>query len=472
MRLERHQGTDERKILIGMVVDTHVLGHISERWNPPGLFSSRWSNLIGGWCVRFYQKYKKAPNRQIEDIFRNWARKSSEENTIDLIEQFLDGLSDEYEETRREINSDYLIDLASLYFNRVKIQNTIESLQTLLDSGEVEQAIELVNEYHPLEIGIGAGIDVLQDEAAIQSAFQEKSEPLMSYPGALGDFFSGTLERDSFIAFMGPEKRGKSFWLQDVAFRAILQRRKVAFFEVGDMSQNQVMRRFMVRASHHPIGPCTIRYPKNISVHEGTAKLRTKTKKFKQGLSWIQAKKSCQILQRKRIRSQQSYFRLSVHPNSSLSVQGLEGILLKWEMDEWVPDVIIIDYADILNMSYPNMDMRHRINETWKELRALSQKWHCLLVTATQTDAASYSADLLSMKHFSEDKRKLSHITGMIGLNATPEEKDLGVMRLNWVARREGHFSERRCVYVAGCLALANPAIKSCFDEGIPHGNS
>ena len=51
----------------------------------------------------------------------------------------------------------------------------------------------------------------------------------------------------------------------------------------------------------------------------------------------------------------------------------------------------------------------------------------------------------------------------MIGLNQTPEEKEIGVMRLNWVILREGVFVETKCVYVAGCLAIANPAIRSCW---------
>ena len=54
-------------------------------------------------------------------------------------------------------------------------------------------------------------------------------------------------------------------------------------------------------------------------------------------------------------------------------------------------------------------------------------------------------------------------MTGMVGINATEKEKDRGITRLNWVVLREKAFSSYRCVYVAGCLAIAHPAIKSTW---------
>ena len=115
-------------------------------------------------------------------------------------------------------------------------------------------------------------------------------------------------------------------------------------------------------------------------------------------------------------------------------------------------------------MSYPGLEGRDRIDETWKHLRFLSQMFHCLVVTATQSDTLCYNANIITKRNFSGDKRKNAHVTGMIGLNQKdPEEKEIGVTRLNWVVMRERAFSVHKCVYVAGCLAIANPAIRSTY---------
>lgn len=97
------------------------------------------------------------------------------------------------------------------------------------------------------------------------------------------------------------------------------------------------------------------------------------------------------------------------------------------------------------------------------ECRGLAQKWHALLVSATQADAASFNRPTMDESNFSEDKRKFGHVTGMLGINQTPDEKDRGVQRLNWIVLREDEFSTARCVHVAGCRSIARPVIRSSF---------
>ncbi|KKK61364.1 hypothetical protein LCGC14_3015050, partial [marine sediment metagenome] len=72
----------------------------------------------------------------------------------------------------------------------------------------------------------------------------------------------------------------------------------------------------------------------------------------------------------------------------------------------------------------------------------------------TQSDAASYGVRTQTMRNFSNDKRKMAHVTGMLGLNQGEKEKALCVMRLNWVVLRESPYQMRQCLYVGQCLAL------------------
>lgn len=470
MRIEKREGSHERRILIGMIVDRVVLARIVSKWQKPGLFNSKWANIVGAWCVKFYRKYAKAPGKAIEGLFETWAAEASDENTVALVERFLESLSEEYETLEKESNSEYLIDLAAAHFNKVALSQLRDALEGDLDNGDIDKAQQKVREFGRIEMGTGAGINPLADETAIRAAFEDKREPLIRYPGALGNFFADALERDAFVAFMGPEKRGKTHWLLDIAFRGVRQGRRVAFFEVGDMSQNQILRRLMSRVAKHPIKPTTaetgpVRFPKSIEYTPGelSATVEFEEFEFAKPLSWKKAWRECQRMCRV-LESDGTLLRLSCHPNSSLSVIGLQDVLTNWEHESgWVPDVVVIDYADILAPIPGYSESRDQVNATWKRLRAISQATHCLVVTATQTDAASYRADVIDRSNFSEDKRKLAHVTGMVGLNATKQEKQAGLMRLNWVVLREAPFSEDRCCHVAGCLDLCNPAIKSTF---------
>jgi replicative DNA helicase len=259
-----------------------------------------------------------------------------------------------------------------------------------------------------------------------------------------------------------------------MAFRAASQRRRTVLFEAGDNTQTQVVRRFCSRISRHPYYPKKIQIPKAIHVppkqrravdgkSEQTARVEFKTKIFQQGLEIDKVFESREQFILRKLRSRNSYLRLSCHPNSSLSVESIVSTLHSWQTDGWVPDVIVIDYADILDMSQSRLDRRDQIDRTWRHLRRLSQTFHCLVVTATQTDARSYDAKIIRTKHFSEDKRKLAHVTASIGLNANPREEIIGVMRLNWVVRREGASKSLQCIHVAGCRDIANPAMVSSY---------
>lgn len=465
MRIDKKNSDVERRILIGMIVDPVVLGRINSKWHPKA-FRSKWSNIVAQWCLQYYQRYDKAPMKQIESLFEIWSEKTKDKTNVNLVDKFLTSLSDEYEDLKSESNSDYIIDIAARHFNQVKMENLVEQVESDITEGRPDKAHDRLVGYHKIEMGVGEGIDVLQNEDAIRKAFDtEHKDSLIKFPGALGEFFKGSLEREGFISFMGKKGVGKSWWLMTMAYEAMLQRKRVAMFEVGDMGESQTMRRFMIRASKQPRSPRWIEYPTKIWRNKKKHRIERAfdERNFTTKLSWRKAKKACDRVMQKRVKSKDTYLKLSCHFNSTLSVDGIESILQDWERSVWIPDVIVIDYADILKMQYSKFEGRDAINETWKRLRALSQRRHCLLITATQSDADSYDRNTLKMKNFSDDRRKVDNVTGMIGINQTEDEKGKGIMRLNWISLRDDEFHPSNCVHVAGCLAIGNPAIRSCF---------
>jgi len=464
MKVIKKNSDQERRIIIGMIVDSLVLGRIASKWQYR-MFKSKWANIVAKWCLNYYKRYEKAPMKNVEGMFETWSANAKDKSTVNLVSQFMSSLSAEYEELGEESNSDYIIDIAGHYFNQIRIERLVESVESDVTGGEIESAHSRLIEYNKIEMGVGAGIDVFQDSEAMRRAFADKRESLIKFPGALGRFFKGSLEREGFVAFMGKKGVGKSFWLQTMAYEGMLQRRKVVMFEVGDMGESQTMRRLMIRTARHPHSPCTIKYPLSLVRSKNKRKLIRDWKEieFEDKLDWRKAKKACQRVMQKKVKSGDSYFKLSCHFNSTLSVDGIDSILQDWEREGWGPDIIVIDYADILDMDCGGAEGRDRINETWKRLRALSQRYHCLVLTATQSDTASYNRQLMKMDNFSDDRRKIDSVTGMIGINQTSDEKKKQLMRLNWVSLRDDEFFPVQCVTVYGCLQVANPAVKSCF---------
>lgn len=463
MKVETYDGRVDRQILAGMVMDKAVLGAVASRWDkshPP--FASREMNLLGAMAVQHYMKYKKAPGRDIVGHFDRWAQDgAADPDTVRLTERILSSVSQEYEQGT-PLSSAYLLDLADQRFNAVRAKELRDLIDADLSSGDVQKAMDRIDLFRPLRIGAASGVSLLSEPALVKSAFESQGEVVMRWgQKALDDFFEDSLERDAFVTFVGKEKVGKSFWLQEVMWSLIHQGRNTAFFEVGDQSQAQVIRRIAARAAGRPYkADRLVRVPTALDTSSEPAEVDYEERSYDAPMTWDEVSAAFRNLSREVGKDR---LKLSVHPNSSISALGIEAIVESWVRSGWVPDAIVLDYIDILAPIDGKADTRDQINATWKALRRLNQQYHCLLVGATQADAASYDAKMLTMRNFSEDKRKHSHVTGMVGINQTTKEKEKGIYRLNWIVGRDLEFSTDRCVYTAACLPLANPAVISSF---------
>lgn len=456
MKVTRYDGSDLRRVLTGMVTDTTVCARVSGQWPPGGLFDASWANLVGGWCVDHMRKYGQPPNGQLRGAFDQWAAgKSSDDKVVAAVEKFLRALSDAHEKQESSPSSDYLLDVAGRYFNKVRVRGVIEQAEEDLDANDVERAVGRLAGLSRVELGKGSLVKLSEDYDAWRQAFDaDRQVQLIHYPGRLDDFLGSAMVRDALIAFMGPDKSGKSMWLLDAAYRAIRDRHRVAYFEAGDMSQDAVLRRLAQRATRRPIQAKRCKHPTEV---DSDGNVKWEYRQFDKELTPSEVFKAIQKVTRKR-----DVLRLACYPNSSISVTGISSTLGDWEREGWVPDLVVIDYADILAPPVGVGETLDQIDVTWKHLRRMSQELHCLVLTATQSNAAAYGKQrVLGRQHFSGRKTKLAHVNGMIGLNVSPEDKKNGVTRLNWVVKRDGYYNERWAVPVAGCWAMCCPAVRS-----------
>ncbi len=777
---EVYEGELVRRVLFGMISNRSVLGRIAVKWdNKKGLFKTREPNILAGLCIRYFQKYDKAPELEIHSLVRGWGETTQDSASIELVENLTKEITANYEAAKEALNPELIIDQAGKLFSRVRLENMVIAINGALALDDVDKAEEIHQKHRKVDIGMGTGVNVLQDEEATIAALTERPKSIIELPGALGEFFGDALSRDSLVSFIAPQKRAKTFCIMELAWLAMLQRKKVLFFEIGDLTQDQIMRRFIVRASERPLKAREVKIPVSMKVSGDECHVETETRAYENPLSlkWVMVQ--YQKIQEKRIKSFNSYFKLYCYPAGTVSVKqistvieelsrdgfepelvcisegslvltdhglipiekikssdrlwdgcnwvshggaiykgvknvltyggltatpdhevwteegwrtlescselglriaytgegrrnlwigqdylsdnampqyqlsqirselhrkaricvcgmcamrtqemgsvskhqernrqrmpslstaeaisnmvlasfgscsaemsesqklGMEGLWeswnkipvsnsirslyvgnrksrtseqkigdrqsrQQWALRAWEPplfnsptelfahkkkstysknapistglsectlcgryfdghvetggnargycgsvgvhrkkvwkapvwDILeagplhrftvqgvlvhnCIDYADIL--AHPNVgttERRDRVGESWLQLRAMSQIHHCAVLTATQANAKSYKAMLLGMEHFSETNSKMSHVTGLIAINSTSEEKAKEVRRLNWVVLREDDFSPSKCVYVAGCLSLANPFMLSSF---------
>jgi hypothetical protein len=464
MKLKRKavEGHIERQILIALITSRDFLVQALPMLQDIDMVEIPHFKIITNWCIKYFEKYGDAPGQNIQGIFENWESGLDEEqmDEADNIARLLETLDSE--DDRTQINVPYVLDHLQAWVENRKLKQLQNQLDLALDSGQRDVAQDAVMRYRPTEIMAGAGFDPFRDDNCWRDAFMYANAPLIDFPGDAGRFLNDALTRDALIGIQGPEKRGKTFWCIEFVMRALMNRLHVAFFQVGDLSKHQVVYRLGMYLSQRPSRKnlCgTYEVPRKIIPprQEGDdVEIETKERTFSKCATLASCRKAVKKFMRGHGMSEmKSHLKVSIHPNSSINVYGINSILDQWELlEDFVPDVIVIDYADILAPEDDTQDARNRVNDTWKALRKLSQERHCLVIAPTQADSKSYNAYTQTMSNFSEDKRKNAHVTGILCLNQTPQEKALGVMRLNWSALRESPFDERTCLWVGQCLPI------------------
>ena len=473
MKIVSSDNSRERFYLTAMICDPLVLAKVSRSWDGDK-FVSKDANTIGTWCVTYFEKYRKAPFKRIKQIFERWSQGRNPEQ-VTAMDRLLQSLGDDY--AQYEGNSGFSLDQISEYFTKVALTKLQESLQSLIESGRVTEADTLVSQYRRVEFGSHATIDPLRDDAAIEAVFDKKLvKPVVAYPGALGHFFREPLRRGNFVVFAAAQKVGKTRFLIDLAYRAVVQRKRTLFVTLGDQSEEQMDGRLFVRVCSHPLlssnrdgsWPCEIAIPTSIvgpAPGDDFASVTTGNQMFDGPLDVKKTKQEVSDFIQTQIRSSKSFYQRRVTHAKGLSIPGIEAIIGDLTTEGWVPDVVIVDYLDNLAPVNAKQELRHQISMNWELARSMALKYHCLVVGATQIRTGGHKARVILREHLGrESNAVLDSVTGIVAINQTIEEKRMGLYRLNWPVLRDcALFDERTVVHVAGCAALEDPAMHAMY---------
>lgn len=510
----------ERKIIIAMIINTKFLKQ-SINLIDIKYVQSKEAKILVSWIFEYFHKYKKAPKNNIQDIYLEKLRnKKIQKNQAEIIEDILDNLSEESANTK--INIKYLIDQTEIYCKACQLRDIAEQIEDEIDNGNVLEAEHLVTNFKPIENIKSNAVTPLGSAQDIRDAFENFGKPLIKYPGALGDMLNQYMTREGFVIFMGQNKGGKSFHLMEAAMKGLKQGKNVAYFQGGDMSKDQANRRkgiYLTKKSdlekycgelyvpvldcvYNQNGECDLedqekknneppfdgldikKIREDITSHELKEAFedyydhvpcynclrRKKFNKFK-GTIWFKKRKKIVPLHwkdvyklvQKKYKKMLNKMKLITYSNEDLTMSKINAELDILEKTGFFSDIIIIDYMDLLDPDRDtlNMSSRDQENKKWKRARRLSQDKKCLVLSATQSDADGFTKRFLSKKNFSEDRRKLDHVTAMIGLNMTTEEKKKGIMRINDIAARDTEGAS--FVYCLHRLQIGRPILGSFY---------
>tara|TARA_R110002072_G_scaffold41236_1_gene116082 strand:- start:6408 stop:7577 length:1170 start_codon:yes stop_codon:yes gene_type:complete len=126
------------------------------------------------------------------------------------------------------------------------------------------------------------------------------------------------------------------------------------------------------------------------------------------------------------------------YPTKSASTRSLRTHLEKLRMREILPDLIIIDYGDLLRPISGKSEKRHELESIYEEMRGLAQEFNCAVWTASQTNRSGLNAEVITMESISEAFNKCFVADFIFSLSRTVEDKQSNTGRFFVAKNRNG----------------------------------
>ena len=210
---------------------------------------------------------------------------------------------------------------------------------------------------------------------------------------------------------IAPPGVGKSLWLVNQAVQSMIEGRKVLYVSL-EMSEDKIAQRFDSVMTLIP----------QVQLKDPSAQL-----KVAERLSIFQTNFPTSKLVIKEF------------PCGTATVNTLRALLVQLRnYEEFSPDVIIIDYLELLRPTRENQHEYQAQQRIAEELRGLAMEEDILLWTATQTNRMGRAVKIITDSELGDSYGKIRTCDFAISLNQNEEEFDGGTMRAYVVKSRDG----------------------------------
>lgn len=102
------------------------------------------------------------------------------------------------------------------------------------------------------------------------------------------------------------------------------------------------------------------------------------------------------------------------------------------------PDMIIVDYADLLRPISGSKEKRHDLETIYEELRGIAQEAECPIWTASQTNRSGLNAEVITMESISEAFSKCFVADFIFSVSRTADDKVANTGRMFVAKNRNG----------------------------------
>ena len=403
------------------ITDTEFLSHIAGQVDPL-ILPDRITSRILSICLDYYLLHKEAPQEHFHDELVHYLHGRDE----DEIEQYTI-----YVERLRKVEAraPYIERRLNAFIKTRCRERAYEQCANLVMEGKLDEADAQM--YKVLKAGIEvqeSGLDYLNDMSGIQS---RGDGPAILMPTGVSamDRLIGGFQRGWLVTLLGGYKGMKSWAQCHFAMVALRHGLKVALV-THEMSQEEYELRsdMMLTAMGTQMIGRKVEYP--LWKHD---KLVYHTHTIESVYKHTKRVESARIA----LRRMGGRIFIKKYPMGQCTYNELEGWLGYLENQHgFMPDVVINDYIDIMELSQDGDSLRHGINDMYIKHKGLADERNILVITASQVNTDGLQRKNIQQKHVAEDKRKIGNVDCALAVSRTPEDEKSNIARLSVIAGR------------------------------------
>jgi len=298
---------------------------------------------------------------------------------------------------------DFVQDKTLDFFRNQKLKNAIiESVDILERDGDIEGIKKIIDEAMSAGAERNFGHEYFE---MIEDRYSEMARETISTPwDIINDLTQGGLAKGELGVIVAPAGAGKTWILSKIGSEALKNQKRIVHFTL-ELNEAYVGLRY--DSIFTGIANQNLKYHKE--------EVEEKLQKFKDGKLLIK------------------YF-----PTKSASVHTLSAHLKRLTAIGEEIDLVIIDYADIMQDASRAREVRHQLGNIYDDLRGLAGEFEVPVWTASQTNRSALDDDVIEAQKISESYQKVMTADFVLSLSRKIEDKAQNTGRFHVIKNRFG----------------------------------
>jgi len=376
-------------------------------------------------ALPFWQQYGVAPKQHVADLLSDIL-----EDKRDRRAQTFTRILVQMMEMKDQINTEFVLRSMTQFIRHQQFKSVIVEAAEILDAEGIHgngNAEVLISKFlRDRDITLDRGIRLSEIDRVLE--FLSTSQNEFKTGIRVLDEANIVPMRGKIYFILAPTGLGKTWFLIEVGKMAYLQRKKIVHISLEIESEEVIQRYYQAlfgvtkrddlnkittlkldrKGNLDQFVSQTVEVPFTFSSPAIREELNTRIKHFGTRAENLIVKR---------------------FPMRSLTMNQLEAYLESLEaLDNFVPDMVILDYPGIMKTDEKNL--RISLGTLIEDLRGLSQRRNFALVAAHQGNRESASAELVRATHASEAWSVIGSADFVLTYSQTAAEKALGLARL------------------------------------------